>query len=331
MLLSLPAAMLQARAAARLLARQRRPGEGLAQPTRPRGAVPIRGSRQANAAAAAGGGGAPAPAKRPASRSSGGRRKRRKAANSRSAWSDDDEDDAELEAALEAEAEEESRSEQLSAGSEEVAGERGSGGEEGRSAGTTSASPGARSRGGGRAQQLMRITKQESDAALQLEQLVERLTGKDSAPDAATVAGLAARRDNLMAAAAAAAAALGPSAQQPPRQASQQQQQSQHQPYIEVKQEAPALAGDLATGLAAASGSSMLSASTAAAAMQRQAALEQALLEQSMWVQKLAAEVQVGAPWGVCGTGWVGVVLGPQGRLRERRCSLGKPAGETAT
>lgn len=321
---------MQARAAARLLARQRRPGEGLAQPTRPRGAVPIRGSRQANAAAAAGGG-APAPAKRPASRSSGGRLKRRKAANSRSAWSDDDEDDAELEAALEAEADEESRSEQLSAGSEEDAGERGSGGEEGRSAGTTSASPGARSRGGGHAQQLMRITKQESDAALQLEQLVERLTGKDSAPDAATVSGLAARRDNLMAAAAAAAAALGPSAQQPPRQPSQQQHPSQHQPYIEVKQEAPALAGDLATGLAAASGSSMLSASTAAAAMQRQAALEQALLEQSMWMQKLAAEVQVGAPGGVCGTGWVGVVLGPQGRLRERRCSLRKPVGETAT
>ncbi len=286
-------AVLQARAAARLLARQRRPGEGLAQPARPRGAVPIRGSRQANAAAAAGSGGA-APAKRAASKSSGGRRKRRKGASSRSAWSDEDEEDPELEAALEAEDEEESRSEQLSEASEEEAGEeRGSGGEEGRSAGTTSASPGARARGGGRAP-LMRATQQESDAALQLEQLVERLTSKDSGPDAATVAGLAARRDNLMAAAAAAAAALGPPVP-PPRQPTAQQSQAQGQghPYIEVKQEAPTLGGDLAAGLAAASGSSMLSASTAAAAMQRQAALEQALLEQSMWVQKLAAEVQV--------------------------------------
>ncbi len=337
----LPTSRVQARAAQQLLERQKRQGlEGSSMAPRPRAKVPIRGSRQANAA---GGSGAPASGSK---RSSGGRGGRGSAGASKrrrtgsATWSDDEEEDFEAEISLS-----DGEDADPSLGTSE-AGSQG----EGRSASTTTTR-----RAGARAQaaaaaaeqqkqqqrrqqqqqqqqqlqqqqqrqqqeqqrrrrkmqeqqtqqdavahQLMQqlsqpplsISVQECDA-VPLAELSRRLRAEGLHLDASTMQGLTSRQLGLAAAAAAAAAAAGG---HQPSGGSGEQGPTARRPATAAMAGAAQLPPSSLPGPdAVLSASSVLSSAGAVAALNRQVQLEQALLEQSMWVQKLAAEVQVGA------------------------------------
>jgi hypothetical protein len=235
--------------------------------------VPIRGSKQQGV-----GGGRPG---------NPGGRKRKSVSSKRQRWSDDDEEedvDEFEEGEEDGEEEEEAggggarrssrrrrrrRVAEYDEGDDDVS--LSSGGEgsqgEGRSAGTTTASPLAHlaTRGRG-SSSLVSVEEREP---LALAELSRRLTLEGLPIDAATMAGLNSRSLGLV------AAAAGRS--QPADGSMLNVGPMQQHPAVATTVVAPAPD----TG--------------AAGALNRQVQLEQALLEQSVWVQKLAAEVQVRA------------------------------------
>ena len=286
-------------------------------PPRPRGLVPIRGSRQmsgglglggaaaaAAAAAAAGGGDA---SKRPKRRA----RKRRAYDDSFSSSGDDEEYGGyglaqweEEELAAEAEGEEELRLARRPRRARRSGfdSDRGETDGEGLSAGTTTASPGGGPGGGLEVE------------ALPFAELSRMLTAEGVNVDPATLAGLTQRRATFVAAAAAAAGLPPPTSVPPPLlpmpagpgmplyQSSAEPASTHLPPFFPPN------------GGAGAGGS--ISVDGAVATLNRQVQLEHALLEQSMWVQKLAAEVQVrgAVRWRRAGgRGW-GQVVGWGGR-----------------